>query len=211
MANLEDTLTLGLVYSSPASALAAMVWAWRSRVLRRVLPGHCANCSYDLTGIALDKPCPECGVASAMRASEAGYLRAGPAYRRAAVALFGAGLFATLVGVVPGWIRHEWESAQCWIYFVPFVALAILLAVLAKRVDGASLVRMANAATLVTALYMVSHLAWLAFSPPTGWMWVLMYYLVVFIALGVAGHAFLLGVWWAWRTRSAAQGLARPR
>jgi len=31
------------------------------RAFKRVLPNSCPHCHYDLTGLPIDSPCPECG------------------------------------------------------------------------------------------------------------------------------------------------------
>lgn len=41
-------------------AIPAPLVLWLTRRRRRRL-GHCTNCNYNLTGLAIDAPCPECG------------------------------------------------------------------------------------------------------------------------------------------------------
>ena len=48
---------------------AAFVYVFRPR---RRIPGRCPKCNYDLTGIASDAVCPECGAAGGDRASPRG-------------------------------------------------------------------------------------------------------------------------------------------
>ncbi len=58
------------------SVLASGLLWWRAG--RRVLPGHCRECGYDLRGLSGDK-CPECGgLVRMLRAAAAWLLGAGP-------------------------------------------------------------------------------------------------------------------------------------
>lgn len=54
---------------------------------------------------------------------------------------------------------------------------------------------------------MLGHIAWYIFDAPTGVLWGLAVAIVVFLALGIAGHALLLGVaieWWRAKKSHAA-------
>lgn len=48
---------LWVPWGAVASGWAVLAW----RDLRRVPPGHCRGCGYDLSGLASGAACPECG------------------------------------------------------------------------------------------------------------------------------------------------------
>lgn len=193
----------GVMYGGPVWALVAMVWCWRSRVLRRVLPGHCVHCSYDLTGLEAGKPCPECGLAIRGKDGTRRYVSPGRAYGWVALTMVGCGVLATLIAVIPALVRDMFEWSMTFLYFVVFAALAVVFAVLCRRVDGLALWKIGRMATALTTAYLIVHLGWIAFDPPGGFLWDLTYWIVAAIAVGVAGHALLLGVAWEWTRRRA--------
>lgn len=204
MPSIEEIIVFGLVYSSPASALAAIVWARRSRVFRRVLPGHCANCSYDLAGLAAEKPCPECGVLGVRQAE-----RSGVGARRALPwclwMFFVTGALPTSVASIMEVVRDRWFSELLWWFFLPSAGLAIVFALVFRGIDARRAIAIGVWAAVPTLLYMLGHIAWYMFDVPTGLLWGLAYAIVVFFALGVVGHALLLGVaieWWCGRRAS---------
>lgn len=206
MANLEETLILGFVYASPASALAAIIWVWRSRVFRRVVPGHCATCSYDLTGIAKNAPCPECGVVPATHAASVG-LSTTRALPRCAWMFFFTGALPTLLASIAELVRDRWFPELLWWFFLPSAGLAIVFAIFFRLIDPKRAIAIGAWASVPTLLYMLAHLAWYMFDVPTGILWGLAYAIVVFFALGIAGHALLLGVaieWWRATKRRGA-------
>jgi hypothetical protein len=53
----EGTIPL---WPIPLLLTSAALWTWWRRIQNRV-PGHCRACRYDLRGLALGAPCPECG------------------------------------------------------------------------------------------------------------------------------------------------------
>ncbi len=50
-------IPLWVLWGAVAAGWAVLVW----RDLRRVPPGHCRGCCYDLSGLAAEAACPECG------------------------------------------------------------------------------------------------------------------------------------------------------
>lgn len=208
MVQVSEATFFGIVYSAPASAALALLWCWRSRVLRRVLPGCCPNCSYSLAGLRDDQCCPECGITPDATLTDAEVVRPGRTYVRSVVLLAITGVVAATLASVQELARGRWWTDLAWMHAVPFAGIAAALAIVVRRLDGRAATAIAAWAGAITLLYLAGHLTCFVFDPPRGILWQIDYVIVALVGLGVAGHALLLGV--AIVSRRATRRLTRP-